>query len=99
MALKNNTTGEYLKITSFQFDFSVGNHHISYLIFANQEQRQRYDLGLSEYETYKSAMYNGIGIIENALNIELTNGTTKNAIFAACYSALKTDVFPNWIDA
>jgi hypothetical protein len=97
MALKNNTTGEYLKITSFQFDFQAGNHHISYLIFANVEQRQRFDAGLSEYETYKHGQYNGIGIINDALNLTAT-GNAKDAIFNACYTALKQDMFKDWID-
>jgi len=98
MALKNNTTGEYLKITSFQFDFLTGNHHINYLIFANAEQRQRFETGLSDYETYKHGQYNGIGIINNALNL-IATGTAKDAIFNACYTALKNDMFQDWIDA
>ncbi len=98
MALKNET-GEYLKITSMQFDFASGNHHISYYIFANQEQRLRYDNGLTPYEIYKSGQYNGIGHIETALN-QLPAGieTARDAVINACYNALKLDMFANWID-
>ena len=99
MALMNQTTGEYLKVTAMQFDFAVGNHHISYYIFANADQRHRYDAGLTAYEIYKTGQYNGIGHIETALN-QLPAGieTARDAVFNACYNALKLDMFANWID-
>ena len=100
MALKNTETGEYLKVVSMQFDFAVGNHHISFYIFANQEQRQRYESGLSPYEVYKSSQYNGIGNIEAALGTLPANAeSAKDAVFNACYNALKSDMYCNWIDA
>lgn len=99
MALKNPETNEYLKVISMQFDFQFGNHHISYFIFANQEQRQRFDAGLSEYEIYKHSLYNGIGHIEAALAVLPANvETAKDAMFNACYNALKSDMFNGWED-
>lgn len=98
MALINNNTGEYLKITAMQFDYASGNHHISYYIFANQEQRLRYDNGLTPYEIYKSGQYNGIGNIESALNT-LPAGieSARAAVFNACYNALQSDMFNDWV--
>ncbi len=99
MAIQNATTGEYLKITSMQYDFAKGNHHITFLIFANADQRQRYDAGLSEYEKYKQGQYNGYGHINDALAV-LPNGleSTKQAMFNAAYTALKNDIFTGWVD-
>lgn len=99
MAIVNQTTGEYLKVTGFQIDIPAGNHHVNYLIFANAEQRQRYDSGLSPYEVFKSGQYNGFGHIETALG-QLPDATknVKDAILTACYSALKNDMFSSWID-
>ena len=99
MALRNPQTGEYLKIVSFQFDFQHGNHHITYLIFRDQEQRERFEQGLGDYEKYQWGMYNGIGVIEEKLRQELANTTPKEAIYKACYDSLKADVFAGWEDA
>ena len=99
MAIKNLETNEYIKVTSMQFDFAVGNHHITFLQFADQAQRERYETGLSPYEVYKSGQYNGIGHIENALAVLPTNlESTKQAMFNAAYTALKSDIFQNWVD-
>ncbi len=98
MALQNIATGEYLKITAMQFDFKQSNHHISYYIFANKEQRDRFDSGLTPYEVYVSGMYNGIGNIENALIDVTDKANTKDALFDAMYKALKSDMFSNWTD-
>lgn len=99
MAITNLNTGEYLKIIGFQADFPLGNLNIVYFVFANAEQRQRFESGLSEYEIFKNGQYNGFGHIQNALE-ESTTGTEtiKDALFNACYSALKQDVFNGWID-
>ena len=97
MALINSQTGEYLKIVSMQFDFAAGNHHVSYLIFKDLYQRQRYDAGLSLYEQPQSGQYNGFGHIENALKATNTNkATVYDELFNACYAALKADVFSGW---
>lgn len=88
-----------MKVTGFQMDIPAGNHHVNYLLFANLDQRQRYDSGLSPYEVFKSGQYNGFGNIEIALLL-LPDATksTKDAILTACYSALKNDMFSDWID-
>lgn len=100
MALINSQTGEYLKVVSMQFDFAAGNHHVSYLIFKDLDQRQRYDAGLSLYEQPQSGQYNGFGHIETALSA-ITNGidNIKNTLLTACYLALKADMFGTWGDA
>ena len=53
MALVNPTTGEYLKIYDVHIELKNNMHHYQYIIFADEAQRQRYDDGLSEYETVK----------------------------------------------
>lgn len=99
MALINTQTGEYLKVVSMQFDFAAGNHHISYLIFKDLDQRQRFDAGLSLYEQPQSGQYNGFGHIEAALKATNTNkATVFDELMNACYVALKDDVFSNWIN-
>lgn len=99
MAIVNINTGEYLKVTGFHIDVPAGNSNIHYLIFANAEQRQRYESGLSPYEVFKNGQYNGFGHIENALG-QLPDATksVKDAILTACYTALKNDMFSDWID-
>lgn len=100
MALLNQSSGEYLKIVSMQFDFTTGNHHVNYLIFKDLEQRQRYDRGITEYEKYQSGLFNGLGYIDVEINKAITETTTaKDAILSACYHALKADMFGSWIDA
>ena len=99
MALVNPTTGNYVKITGFQFDFPMGNHHINYLIFKDLEQRQRYESGIDEFEQYQSKQYNGIGAINEALNsIPTTDNDVYSVLFAAMYGALKADLFKDWVD-
>ena len=63
MALVNPTTGNYVKITGFQFDFPMGNHHINYLLFKDLEQRQRYESGIDEFEQYQSRQFNGMELL------------------------------------
>lgn len=99
MALKNTETNEYLKVSSMNFDFLTGNHQVNYLLFADSEQRQRFETGLSPYEVYGQGIYNGIGHIENSLASSPEGiSDTKQAMFKACYTALKADVFVDWVD-
>lgn len=100
MALINPTTGEYLKIYDIHIELKNENHNYQYIVFANEEQRQRYDNGLSDYETVKRGMYNSSVKIENKLN-EVIDGelSIKNSLITAGYEVMKTDeIFSNWID-
>ena len=100
MALQNIKTGEYLKITGFQADFRAGNLNVPFLIFRDAEQRARFETGLGEYEVYKNGQFNGIGHIENALVVNPDSSkSTKDAILTAGYTAMKSDMFNEWIDA
>ena len=100
MALVNPQTGNYVKITGFQFDFPMGNHHINYIIFKDLEQRQRYESGLNEFEQSQPKQYNGFGAINSALESEpIQSPTVKDVMFNAMYKALKVELFPNWEDA
>lgn len=100
MALINQTTGEYLKIYDVHIELKNDNHNYQYIIFANEEQRQRYDDGLSDYETIKRGMYNSSVQIDNELNLSSDNELSiKNNIITAGYNVMKTDeIFSNWID-
>jgi len=98
MALTNPNTGEYLKITGMQFDFAHGNHHINYLLFANAEQRQRYETGLSPYEVFQNGQYNNFGVIETELSASTDKSTAKDILFDSMYKALKRDIFVDYID-
>lgn len=98
MALTNPNTGEYLKITGMQFDFAHGNHHINYLLFANAEQRQRYETGLSPYEVFQNGQYNNFGVIEAELNDYIQHKVVGEALLNAMYRALKSEVFVEYID-
>lgn len=100
MALINQTTGEYLKIYNVHIELKNDNHNYQYIIFANEEQRQRYDAGLSDYETIKRGMYNSSVQIDNELNLSSDNELSiKNNIITAGYNVMKTDeIFSNWID-
>lgn len=100
MALINPTTGEYLKIYDIHIELKNDNHNYQYIIFANEEQRQRYDNGLSDYETVKLGMYNSSVQIDNELNLSSDNELSiKNNIITAGYNVMKTDeIFSNWID-
>lgn len=100
MALINPTTGEYLKIYDVHIELKNENHNYQYIIFANEDQRQRYDNGLSDYETYKRGMYNSSVNIENKLN-EIADGdlSMKDNVITAGYEVMKLDeIFSNWID-
>ena len=99
MAISNIVTGEYLKITGFQADFQNGNLNIVYLRFSDAEQRVRFETGLSPYENYVMGQYNGFGHISASLNLENNEqNTIKESLLSACYNALKSDVFHEWID-
>lgn len=99
MAIKSIETDEYIKVTGFQADFANGNLNIVYLKFANEEQRQRYESGLNPYEVYVMGQYNGYGTIVDALNQQINSNLTVNdCLFSACYTALKSDIFKDWID-
>jgi hypothetical protein len=100
MALINPTTGEYLKIYNVHIELKKNNHNYQYIIFANEEQRQRYDNGLSDYEMVKRGMYNSPVLINNKLN-ELSDGeiSIKDNLITAGYDVMKLDgIFSNWID-
>ena len=100
MALVNPQTGNYVKITGFQFDFPMGNHHINYIIFKDLEQRQRYESGLNEFEQSQTKQYNGFGAINDALESEPIQATTvKDVTYNAMYKALKADLFAGWEDS
>ena len=99
MALKNPTTGEYLKITNFHYDEQYKNWNVGYLIFANIEQRTRWETGLSEYERTGNGLYNG-ALLQTAYNkIADSSLTILNNIKKEGYEALKEDMFSAWEDA
>ena len=98
MALLKQETGEYLKITGIHFDFTAKNHHIAYYIFANAEQRARYEQGMSEYEVFKTGQFNSTNLIETEITKDLNIAKAKDSVFNACYTALKADVFSEWVD-
>jgi len=100
MALVNPTTGEYLKIYDVHIELKRNNHNYQYIIFANEEQRQRYDNGLSDYEIVKRGMYNSSVQIETAINLSSSsNESIKNNLITAGYDVMKADeIFSNWID-
>lgn len=100
MALINPSTNEYLKIYDVHIELKSDNHTYQYIIFANEEQRQRFDTGLSEYENIKRGMYNSSVNIENEIN-ELADdeSSIKDNIITAGYNVMKSDeIFSNWID-
>ena len=100
MALTNPTTGEYLKIYDVHIELKNNNHNYQYIIFANAEQRQRFDNGLNDYETYKRGMYNSSVQINNNINLlSDCNKSIKDNLIASGYEVMKTDeIFSNWID-
>jgi hypothetical protein len=100
MALINPTTGEYLKIYDVHIQLKNNLHNCKYIIFANQDQRQRYDSGLSNYETVKRGIYNSSVLIDTEINkTTVGNKSLKDEIIAAGYNVIKTDgIFSNWID-
>lgn len=100
MALTNPTTGEYLKIYDVHIELKNSNHNYQYIIFANEEQRQRYDSGLNDYETYKRGMYNSPVKIDDVINsISTVNKSIKDNLLTVGYDVIKSDeIFSNWID-
>lgn len=98
MALKNNETGEYLKIIGVHFDLVNSNHHYDYYIFANEEQRQRFESGLSHYEIFKMGQY-ASSVVSNVLTISTFEDNIKNTLITQGYILLKNDMFNNWVDA
>lgn len=98
MALLNPHTGEYLKIVGAVYDFVLKNYHYNYYIFANQEQRERYEQGLSPYEVFKYGSYNGIGIIQDVLNTNVVGNSVKDVIITSGYMCLKQDMYNEWVD-
>jgi hypothetical protein len=100
MALINPTTGEYLKIYNVHIELKNQNHNYQYIIFANEDQRQRYDDGLTTYEMVKRGMYNSSVLINNQLNqLCDSNKTIKDELITTGYTVMKLDqIFSNWID-
>ncbi len=98
MALKNNETGEYLKIIGVHFDLVNNNHHYDYYIFANLEQRQRFESGLSPYEIFKTGQY-ASSEISNVLTSSTFADNIKNSVITQGYNLLKNDMFNTWVDA
>lgn len=100
MALVNPTTGEYLKIYDVHIELKNNMHDYQYIIFADEAQRQRYDNGLSEYETVKRGIYNSSVQLDTAINVSASsNKSIKNNLVTAGYDVMKVDeIFSNWID-
>lgn len=100
MALTNPTTSEYLKIYDVHIELKNNNHNYQYIIFANEDQRLRYDNGLNDYETYKRGMYNSPVKIDGVINsIPTVNKSIKDNLITVGYEVMKTDeIFSNWID-
>jgi len=100
MALVNPTTGEYLKIFNVHIELKDNMHNYQYIIFADEAQRQRYDNGLSEYETVKRGIYNSSIQLDAAINsFASSNKSIKNNLVTAGYDVMKVDeIFSNWID-
>lgn len=100
MALVNPTTGEYLKIYDVHIELKNNMHNYQYIIFADEAQRQRYDNGLSEYETVKRGIYNSSVQLDTAINVSASsNKSIKNNLVTAGYDVMKVDeIFSNWID-
>lgn len=100
MALVNPTTGEYLKIYDVHIELKNNMHDYQYIVFADEAQRQRYDNGLSEYETVKRGMYNSSVQLDTAINTSASsNKSIKNNVLTAGYDVMKADeIFSTWID-
>lgn len=100
MALINPTTGEYLKIYNVHIELKNNNHSYHYIVFANEEQRQRYDGGLGDYETIKRGIYNSsVNIEQNFQNLSNGDISIKNNVITIGYETMKSDqIFSNWID-
>lgn len=100
MALVNPTTGEYLKIYDIHIELKNNMHDYQYIVFADEAQRQRYDNGLSEYETVKRGIYNSSVQLDTAINASASsNKSIKNNVLTAGYDVMKADeIFSTWID-
>ena len=100
MALINQTTGEYLKIYNVHIELKNDNHTYQYIIFVNEDQRQRYDNGLGDYETIKRGMYNSsVNINQNLQNLSDGDKSIKDNVITVGYEVMKSDeIFSNWID-
>ena len=100
MALVNPTTGEYLKIYDIHIELKNNMHDYQYIVFADEAQRQRYDDGLSEYETVKRGIYNSSVQLDTAINASASsNKSIKNNVLTVGYDVMKADeIFSNWID-
>lgn len=100
MALVNPTTGEYLKIYDIHIELKNNMHDYQYIIFADEAQRQRYEIGLSEYETVKRGIYNSSVQLDTAINVSASsNKSIKNNVLTAGYDVMKADeIFSTWID-
>jgi len=98
MALKNEQTGEYAKILRVMTDTEHKNHHLQLAIFANQEQRECWEGGLSEYENYRSIGFNLN--IDAKLNMNAAGTKTiKDNLITAGYRAMKdSELYAGWID-
>lgn len=98
MALTNTETGEYVKI----IDVSIEQKRVKYFIFANLEQRQRFEQGLSKYETFfEDAKFDNEEIKLFDYLAPLSDGTKtiKDNLLIAGYAYLKQfEQFNNWID-
>lgn len=94
MALENTKTKEYLKVTNF------GNEGFEFLIFANKDQRNRWEIGgLSEYEVYKAGNYNSKKQYETHITDSVdTRKNVKDNMTTKCYRTLKSDMFAEWED-
>ena len=100
MALVNPTTGEYLKIFNIHIELKDNMHNYQYIIFADEAQRQRYEIGLSEYETVKRGIYNSSVQLDTAINASAnSNKSIKNNVLTSGYDVMKADeIFSTWID-
>lgn len=100
MALVNPTTGEYLKIYDVHIELKNNMHNYQYIVFADEAQRQRYEIGLSEYETFKRGIYNSSVQLDTAINASASsNKSIKNNVLTAGYDVMKADeIFSTWID-
>lgn len=97
MALKNTQTNEYVKI----IDVSIEQKRVKYFLFANLEQRQRFESGLSKFENFFD---NAVFETNNELEIILSQNadsskSIKDNLLIAGYNFLKATQFNEWIDA
>lgn len=97
MALQNQLTKEYLKV--YNAGFKDNRLRFAYKIFANSEQRQRFDEGLSDYENYQEG-FKTVTKEEQLIN-DIADGkkSVKDNLITKCYEELKIeDEFKEWSD-